>query len=221
MNQINIDDTVRNLSPNLKIDSLLIRDAVIEDSGNNLRSFIDNELEKISRFFKTREDIYNDEIIIGLRSLYKCWKIDPSRYRPSPERLLRKITGGSSFNFINNIVDLSNIISMKYRIPVSLYDLDKINGELILKKSTNEDKYLGITGMEIGTKDKVLFYDNTGAAGSPTTDSRRTMVTDSTVNLIFIAYGPENVGKGYMENMLEDYSDKVILFNIGKVTKVE
>lgn len=221
MSKLIIDETIKKISPNFKIKSCNVSKAVISSSSDRIKKHVKSELEKICSVFKTREDVYSDEIIRGLRELYKSWKIDPSRYRPSPERILRKLTGGKDFSFINNLVDLANIISVKYRIPVSLYDLAKVEGNLIIKKCENEGTYIGITGMEIGTKDKVLFFDNIGPLGSPTTDSDRAKITESTEKIVFLVYGPENVGEDYLNKMLAEFSDKVTEFNIGKVSMIE
>ena len=216
-----VDKSIKEISPNFKIRSVSVFNAEIKQSSDRIKEYIKSGLDKISEVFKCREDIYNDEIIQGLRTLYKSWKIDPSRYRPSPERILRKLTSGKDFSFINNIVDIANIVSVSYRIPVSLYDLTNVKGNLIIKKCESEGTYTGITGMEIGTKDKVLIFDDIGPLGSPTTDAERAKITESTDKLIFLVYGPENVGEEYLNRMITEFSEKVEEFNIGKVSEIE
>jgi len=217
MPSILIDHSVKKLTPNFKIKSIKINNTKIEPSSDKIIEYTNSELENISKFFQNREDIYNDEIINGIRTLYKDWGIDPSRYRPSPERILRNLTSGKNFSFINNIVDISNIISVKYRIAVSIYDFEKLEGNLVIKKSVSEDKYLAITSRYVGTKDKVLIYDDKGPVGSPTVDSDRTKITENTKKIIFVIYAPENVSEKYIKKMIDDYSEKINEFNLGNV----
>ena len=69
---------------------------------------------------------YPDNMQKGIRSLLKTFGFHPSgRSRPASEYLFKDLTNRGSFNYINNIVDINNHISLKYKLPISVFDLDK------------------------------------------------------------------------------------------------
>ena len=69
---------------------------------------------------------YPDNMQKGVRSLLKTFGFHPSgRSRPASEYLFKDLTNRGSFNYINNIVDINNHISLTYKLPISVFDLDK------------------------------------------------------------------------------------------------
>jgi len=122
-----------NISNNLKEFSTLgvLRFENIKiKKDKTLSEFIKGEIPKIkSRFLEQLPVGYSES-----RKLYRIFKIDPTKYRPSSEALWRRIKKGLPFPNINPYVDMINYLSLKHQISYGLYDADKINGNIIAEK---------------------------------------------------------------------------------------
>src|SRR5260370_33425154 len=61
-----------------------------------------------------------------IRAIFHRAGLDPTRYRPSSESLLRRAVKGKGLYFINSVVDLVNYFSLKTLCPMGLYDADRL-----------------------------------------------------------------------------------------------
>lgn len=124
--------------------------------------------------------------IKALRQAYKACGKDPARYRGSQEALLRRILKGSALYRVNTIVDINNLVSLESRQSLGTYDLDRIDGALMLRIGGAGETYKGI-GKDILNLDGLPVYaDATGPFGSPTSDSERAMVTAATRRILMV-----------------------------------
>lgn len=129
--------------------------------------------------------------ILATRSGYKALGKDPARYRGSAEALLRRIISGKSFPHINAVVDIINLVSVESRLPVGLYDLAQIKGDVVFRVGRAAESYKGIGKYDLNLEGLPVFSDETGPHGSPTSDSERTMVTPATLRIaaILVSFG--------------------------------
>lgn len=73
------------------------------------------------------------------RQAMKAMGINPTKYPCSIESILTRISKTGQFPSLSPIVDLGNYISLKYRVPVGVHDLDTIDGALVVRLATEED----------------------------------------------------------------------------------
>ncbi len=102
----------------------------------------------------------------GVRRLFKSAGIDPTRYRPSGEALVRRILKGQGLYHINCIVDINNICSIESLFPLGAYDRGRIIGDVTIRMGARDEVYRGI-GKEINITGKLVSADSEGAFGSP------------------------------------------------------
>jgi len=202
---ITIDSTIFDKTPNFRLGYLELEYIAVRKSPPEFWEAFEKEIEAIRKHF-SNNPLTEDPYIEGMRRLYRAWGIDPARYRPSAERLHRRILKGEDLYRINTAVDVCNIISLRYRLPLGLYDTNKVEGAMSLRYGQEGEKYMGITGMEIGAEKKVVVCDNKGPIGSATTDSQRTAVDESTTALIMLVYAPENVKNRHLHDVMLDYT---------------
>jgi DNA/RNA-binding domain of Phe-tRNA-synthetase-like protein len=126
-----------------------------------------------------------------VRKAYKSLGKDPARYRGSAEALLRRIVAGKGFPQINVVVDVINLVSVESRLPIGLYDLAHVTGEIVFRAGRAGETYKGIGKYDLNLEGLPVFCDATGPHGSPTSDSERTMVTAATKQVlgILISFG--------------------------------
>jgi DNA/RNA-binding domain of Phe-tRNA-synthetase-like protein len=124
--------------------------------------------------------------ILATRAAYKALGKDPARYRGSAEALLRRVIAGKGLPRINNVVDVINLVSFESRLPVGLYDLANVQGDIVFRAGRAEETYKGIGKYDLNLEGLPVFCDALGPHGSPTSDSERTMVTLGTKQVIAI-----------------------------------
>lgn len=129
--------------------------------------------------------------IQSTRGAYKALGKDPSRYRPSAEALLRRIVSGKGLPRINTLVDIINLVCVESRLPIGLYDLAHVRGQILFRVGRAGETYRGIGNFELNLEGLSVLCDEAGPHGSPTRDSERTMISSSTqsVTAILISFG--------------------------------
>jgi len=140
-----------------------------------------------------------------VRKAYKSLGKDPSRYRGSAEALLRRIVAGKGFPQINAVVDVINLVSVESRLPVGLYDLGHVTGEIVFRAGRAGETYKGIGKYDLNLEGLPLFSDNAGPHGSATSDSERTMVTAETKEIlaVIISFGGADGLERWAQRMSE------------------
>lgn len=120
------------------------------------------------------------------RRLYRAAGMDPTRHRPSSEALLRRVLQGKSLYVISNVVDACNLASLKFLLPIGLYDLARIQGDVELRLGRDGEGYAGIRKGAVNVDRRLGLFDREGAFGSPTSDSARTCVTEATARIMAV-----------------------------------
>jgi DNA/RNA-binding domain of Phe-tRNA-synthetase-like protein len=123
------------------------------------------------------------------RTLYRAIGIDPTKTRPSSEALLRRSIKGKGVYRIHPLVDLLNYVSLKYLIPVGLYDVSKIRG-ISVRIQIGEDGwgFDGIRKARVNVAGRMCVADTEGPFGSPTSDSLRTSIDGNVSGALVLLY---------------------------------
>jgi DNA/RNA-binding domain of Phe-tRNA-synthetase-like protein len=143
--------------------------------------------------------------IAATRAAYKALGKDPARYRGSAEALLRRVIAGKGLPQINVVVDAVNLVSVESRLPVGLYDLAHVSGDVVFRAGRPGESYKGIGKYDLNLEGLPVFCDAIGPHGSPTSDSERTMVTGETTQVlgIIISFGGADRIDRWAQRMVE------------------
>ena len=90
------------------------------------------------------ESLPDFETVRRVRAMFRAWGMDPSKYRPSSEALLRRVAQGKGLYRISNGVDAANLGSIETGWPFGCYDLARISGPITLRLGAPGEKYEGI-----------------------------------------------------------------------------
>ena len=150
----------------------------------------------------------------SIRSIFHRSGLDPTRYRPSSESLLRRAVKGKGLYFINSVVDLVNYFSLKLLWPIGLYDMDKLEPPISWRVGQEGEFYEGIGRDKLNLVHFPLLVDRKGPFGSPISDSMRTRVTGECTRILWITFAPPG---SKVPN--EEFAETMIRFN-GGVVKV-
>jgi DNA/RNA-binding domain of Phe-tRNA-synthetase-like protein len=124
------------------------------------------------------------------RMLYRRFGVDPTRHRPSSEALLRRVGRGDPLPRVNSLVDVANVVSLRLQVPVGLYDLGRVEGELRVRLGRAGEAYAGIGRDLVSVAGRICVADDQGACGNPSADSVRTMITTATAEAAWIFFLP-------------------------------
>ena len=150
--------------------------------------------------------------IMATRRGYKALGKDPARYRGSAEALLRRVISGKGLPQINAVVDVINLVSVESRLPIGLYDLAHVRGDVVFRAGRAGETYKGIGKYDLNLESLPLFADAEGPHGSATSDSERTMVTAETTRVlaIIVSFGGSEALDAWAKRMiklLETYAE--------------
>lgn len=182
----------QSISDRVEAFALEVNGVTVRDTGGAFA-----ELEALGRALSKQHEgklIGSIEGIGDARSLYKAFGVDPTRTRPSSEALLRRCLKGQDLYRINEAVDVGNWVSLEYLLPLGLYDRDLVRGEeAIVRVGGDGEEYEGIRKGPVHLTGRLCVADAEGAFGSPTSDSLRTSVRDTTRNLAAIVFAPAGI----------------------------
>ncbi|MBU1109152.1 MAG: hypothetical protein KKB51_20915 [Candidatus Riflebacteria bacterium] len=192
---------------NLRIGLIEARGITVKPSTQEYRDQIGSDTIK----FVSPDCIYPDQMQKGIRSLLKTFGFHPSgRSRPASEFLFKDLQNRGGFNFINNVVDINNHLSLTSHLPISTFDLEKSGYDLCLRIGLDDETYIfNREGQELSLK-KLLVVARHGmdsaAIGSPVKDSQGTKVFEESKNIAVVIYTSGNVTtEDDMQRLLDRY----------------
>ncbi|MGV1833969.1 B3/B4 domain-containing protein [Rhizobium rhizogenes] len=99
------------------------------------------------------------------RRTFSKMGLKPTQYRCASEALLRRFRQENSLPQLHPLVDLCNAISIAFAIPIAVFDLAKISGDLEVRHATGRETYLTFSGeTEHPEPREVIFADSNDRA---------------------------------------------------------
>ncbi|WP_110113899.1 phenylalanine--tRNA ligase beta subunit-related protein [Bacillus sp. CGMCC 1.16541] len=185
--EIHLSQEIKDLYPNFKLGVIQYKHIEVGVSPQMLQGRL--RLFQESIYFDLQNLSINEvEGIKEWRSIFKQFGTDPSKYRPSIEALYRRIQKQTYLPSINSGVDVNNFFSLQYQVPIGIYDMDKLDGSVIISIGHEEDSYTGLNNRAISLVNKLVSKDSKGAFGSPYVDSNRAPITEQTTNALQLIY---------------------------------
>lgn len=184
------------------------------------------------QMIKGRTQLYQENLFLelqetpvtereGISEWRKVWKAlgaDPNRYRHSAEALMRRIAKQNYLIPFHSAVDLNNFFSLQYEIPIGIYDVAKLDGDIEIALGDEETGYDGLNGRYNALKNILHSKDDTGAFGSPFVDSARTAVTKETTDALHIFYLRPSLDVEHCEQLLQSAGNMFTQINGGDFT---
>src|SRR5258708_33752498 len=75
------------------------------------------------------------------RSAFRGFGVDPTQYRSASESLLRRLTKKGDIPSINLLVDLGNLVSIRYPLPVAVVDTRALEGAITVHFADGSERY--------------------------------------------------------------------------------
>jgi len=96
------------------------------------------------------------------RGVFSSFGVEPTKYRNAAEALLRRLTKKGDIPSINLLVDLGNLISIRYALPVAVFDTREVEGALTVRFADGSERFtpLGEAIVENPEVGEVIFSDD-------------------------------------------------------------
>jgi len=185
--RVNLAEALLQIEPTFKLGIIHYTKIVVSSSPQMLKGRLQLFQEQL--FFEMDEKAVTEfDGIKEWRALWKKFGADPNRYRPSVEALYRRIAKQNYITPMDSAVDLNNFFSLRYEIPMGIYDMDKIQGDITISIGDEETTYVGLNGRENKLQNILTLQDAVGPFGSPFVDSVRTAVTENTTESLQVVF---------------------------------
>lgn len=80
------------------------------------------------------------------RQMFSKMELKPTKYRCAAEALLRRLRKEGALPRLHPLVDLCNAVSAAFAIPVAVFDLSKVVGDLQVRYATGIEHYQTFSG---------------------------------------------------------------------------
>lgn len=125
------------------------------------------------------------------RRIYSRMGLKPTQYRCAAESLLRRLRRSGELPRVHPLIDLGNALSAAYAIPVAIFDLDRVAGDLIVRPADGDERYRTFAGEEEHpVPGEIIFADDERLAHARrwvTRQSGRSAVGASTRRILMVA----------------------------------
>src|SRR5215472_16409470 len=103
------------------------------------------------------------ESLAAWRSAFRSFDVDPTQYRSAAEALLRRLTKKGDIPGINLLVDLGNLVSIRYALPVAVFDTRALQGAVTVHFADGSERYTTLGEEEVDHPEpgEVVFSDET------------------------------------------------------------
>ena len=103
------------------------------------------------------------ESLAAWRHAFRGFGVDPTQYRSAAEALLRRLTKKGDIPSINLLVDLGNLVSIRYALPVAVFERRALQGTVTVHFADGSERYseLGESAEAHPEPGEVVFSDET------------------------------------------------------------
>ena len=147
--------------PDLNIGVVVVRGMNNMGKSEEILDLI-KEKEKGIRDSFDVEALSENPKIDAWRKAYSSFGAKPKKYKCSVENLYRMILEGMDLRHINKVVDIYNYISINNLVPVGGDDIDKIDGDIILKLAKGDESFFKLNSDEVDNpkEGEVVYVDD-------------------------------------------------------------
>lgn len=96
------------------------------------------------------------------RRAFTAFGVKPTQYRNAAESLLRRLTKKGDVPSINTLVDIANLVGIRHRMPVAVFDQSQVTGATTVRFSNGTERFTDLGSDTVSHPDagEVIFVDN-------------------------------------------------------------
>jgi len=96
------------------------------------------------------------------RGVFRGFGVNPTKYRSAAEALLRRLTKEGELPSINALVDLANLVSIRYALPVAVFDQRDVSGGTTVRLAHGGEAWADLGSSQTAHPEpgEVIFSDD-------------------------------------------------------------
>lgn len=189
--KLSIEQAVLDRYPGLNIVAIVVHDVDNATLHPEISELQAQEIRFVQMLFGEMQ-ISAHPIIQAWRNVYQTFGT-ASRYHSSVEALVTRVVKGKGLSRINTLVDLYNIASLKYLVPVGGEDLTTLKGDMRLCLARGDEPFvaLGAEADDPPEAGEVVYADDEGVLCRRFNwrEADRSKLTERTKHAIFCLEG--------------------------------
>ena len=119
------------------------------------------EAEASLRGRMTVEQVAEEPRIKAWREAYRAFGAKPSEFRSSVEAMARRVLRGDALPSINRLVDIGNIVSLRFLLPAGSHAIDLLGGDIELRFAHGNERFVAFGSDKTESPDpgEVIFAE--------------------------------------------------------------
>ena len=145
---LKISEEIKKRYPNLAIGVVIGRNVSNKKKHPDLEQFKRDSENKLRNSPWSSKDLSEHPFIAAWRDTYRSFGVNPKKYTPTAESMIRRILKGNALPNISVIVDAYLAVEINCFLPIGGYDLDTICGDITLRFSPGNELFYPLGGGE-------------------------------------------------------------------------
>ncbi len=143
------------------------------------------------------------------RRTFSAFGVEPTRYRSAAEALLRRLVKQGDIPSVSLLVDIGNLVSIRYGLPVAVCDQRDVTGGTTVRFAEGTERFtdLGSTSVDHPEPGEVVFVDETGLVSARRwcwRQSAQSATRDDTSEILVTIEGQHDSARADVEAALAD-----------------
>lgn len=152
--------------------------------------------------------------IAAWRACFRQFGTDPTKYRSAPEALLRRVSKKGDIPSINALVDMGNLVSIRYALAVAVIDLQAVRGKITVQLATGTEAYRELNQEAVMHPDEgeVIFLDEANIVMARRwcwRQSDESAAKSTTTNALIAIEAQHEGGEEEVRNAVADLSELI------------
>ncbi|HLC71679.1 MAG TPA: lysine--tRNA ligase [Candidatus Nanoarchaeia archaeon] len=221
---LEIQDEVLQKFPGLKVGIAIIKGVTVRKEMPELERFKKEVVGKLIEEFKTKE-LENIPVLEEYKRIYRATGVDPTKQKPSPLALLKRIKEGKELYTVNTVVDVYNLVVMKTQVSMGAFDLRNLKFPTYLRFAKEGEKFTPLLEdkpklvkegeLVYADQEELIFCRDLNYR-----DSDFTKITEKTRDLILYVDGTQVTSNQELQEAMNLAIKWIIKYCGGKVEKI-
>jgi DNA/RNA-binding domain of Phe-tRNA-synthetase-like protein len=154
------------------------------------------------------------------RRVFTAFGVKPTQYRSAAEALLRRLTKQGDIPNLNLLVDLGNLVSIRYGLPVAVFDRRTTQGAVTVRFANGDERFtdLGTDEVVHPAPGEVIFVDESGLVSARRwcwRQSDQSAARESTTEALITVEAHHDTGEQDVRAALDDLQTLLAAYNPG------
>ncbi len=184
----------------------------VDNTGQQTAALLRAQEEEV-RKSTTLETFKDHPHLQVMHEIHRSFGNNPNKFPPSAQALIKRVVKGGQLPSINPLVDLYNVISLRYVVCAGAEDTDLCEGDVRLAYAEGTEQFLplGEAAEDPPVKGELVYKDDKGVICRKLNwrEGDRTKITNNSKNAIIVVEGFPPLTKEKLQSILEELAQLV------------